>query len=50
MVLKKKVKSKDEESKSLQEKIVERLSAEFHGAFNSIWMSVSSEQIKENRF
>jgi folate-dependent phosphoribosylglycinamide formyltransferase PurN len=43
IVLKKKVRSRDEKPKTLQETIVERLTAEMHGAFNSIVMSLQSE-------
>jgi hypothetical protein len=43
IVLKKKIKSKDEKSKTLQETIVDRLTTELHGAFNSIVMSLQSE-------
>jgi hypothetical protein len=49
IVLKKKIRSREEKNKTLQETIVERLTAELHGAFNSIVMSLQSEQIKENK-
>ena len=43
VVLKKKMKSRDEIPKTLQETIIERLTSELHGAFNSIVMSLLSE-------
>ena len=43
LVLKKKVRSGDERPKTLQETIIERLTAELHGAFNCIVLSLHSE-------
>ncbi len=43
MILKRKTKTKDEQSKTLQQRILERLQTELHGAFNSVVISLHSQ-------
>lgn len=42
LILRKKFKSKETESRTLQDKILERLSNELHGAYNAVSMVIYS--------
>ena len=48
MILKKKIKTKEEAPQSLQQRILDRLQNELYGAFNSVVISMHSQQISDN--
>lgn len=48
-MLKKRYRGSKDEERSLQDKILDRLETELHGAYNAIEMSIHSQQLNESK-